>query len=395
MVNLGGTAGIYSRPIVDGSFVYSPEQSKFYPTGKAGENFLEVGMLEKLNEIEKAALETLAATDNEAALENWRVGNLGRSSAVMGIFSQMGGLSKEERPLVGQRANQVKVSLEKAFAERAEIIKSAALAKSLQEEKLDVTLPGRPARRGGLHPATMTLRRILDILAEMGFQVYTSRDIETDEMNFQALNFPLHHPAREMQDSFYIEAGDRGDNPLLLRTHTSPGQIRAMRESSAAAPENPPSIRIALPGMCYRYEQITARSEVQFYQVEGLAVGENITYGDLKGTLADFARRMFGQQARVRFRASYFPFTEPSAEMDVECFVCGGKGCAVCKNSGWLEVLGCGMVHPVVLQNGGYDPRRYTGFAFGMGPQRQTMLLHRMTDIRYFWGNDIRFLDQF
>ncbi len=352
-------------------------------------------MLEKLNEIEKAALETLAATDNEAALENWRVGNLGRSSAVMGIFSQMGGLSKEERPLVGQRANQVKVSLEKAFAERAEIIKSAALAKSLQEEKLDVTLPGRPARRGGLHPATMTLRRILDILAEMGFQVYTSRDIETDEMNFQALNFPLHHPAREMQDSFYIEAGDRGDNPLLLRTHTSPGQIRAMRESSAAAPENPPSIRIALPGMCYRYEQITARSEVQFYQVEGLAVGENITYGDLKGTLADFARRMFGQQARVRFRASYFPFTEPSAEMDVECFVCGGKGCAVCKNSGWLEVLGCGMVHPVVLQNGGYDPRRYTGFAFGMGPQRQTMLLHRMTDIRYFWGNDIRFLDQF
>lgn len=352
-------------------------------------------MLEKLNEIEKAALETLAATDNETALENWRVGNLGRSSAVMSIFSQMGGLSKEERPLVGQRANQVKVNLEKAFADRAESIKSAALAKSLQEEKLDVTLPGRPARRGGLHPATMTLRRILDILAEMGFQVYTSRDIETDEMNFQALNFPLHHPAREMQDSFYIEAGDRGDNPLLLRTHTSPGQIRAMREFSAAAPENPPSIRIALPGMCYRYEQITARSEVQFYQVEGLAVGENITYGDLKGTLADFARRMFGQQARVRFRASYFPFTEPSAEMDVECFVCGGKGCAVCKNSGWLEILGCGMVHPVVLQNGGYDPRRYTGFAFGMGPQRQTMLLHRMTDIRYFWGNDIRFLDQF
>jgi phenylalanyl-tRNA synthetase alpha chain len=258
-----------------------------------------------------------------------------------------------------------------------------------------VTLPGRPVQQGGLHPATMTVRRILGILAEMGFQVYTSRDIETDEMNFQALNFPPHHPAREMQDSIYIDAGERGDNPMLLRTHTSPGQIRAMREYSAANPENPPSIRIALPGMCYRFEQITARSEVQFYQVEGLAVGENITYGDLKGTLADFARRMFGPQAKVRFRASYFPFTEPSAEVDVECFVCGGKGCAVCKNSGWLEILGCGMVHPTVLQNGGYDPRRYTGFAFGMGPQRQTMLQHRMTDIRYFWGNDVRFLDQF
>lgn len=352
-------------------------------------------MLEKLNEIERAALASLANVNDEAALEAWRVGNIGRSSAVMNVFSQMGGLSKEERPLVGQRANQVKVALETAFNERAELVKTAALARSLEQEQLDVTLPGRPARRGGLHPATMTLRRILGILAEMGFQVYTSRDIETDEMNFQALNFPLHHPAREMQDSFYVDAGDRGENPLLLRTHTSPGQIRAMREFSAANPENPPSIRIALPGMCYRFEQITARSEVQFYQVEGLAVGENITYGDLKGTLADFARRMFGPQARVRFRASYFPFTEPSAEVDVECFVCGGKGCAVCKNSGWLEILGCGMVHPVVLQNGGYDPRRYTGFAFGMGPQRQTMLLHRMNDIRYFWGNDIRFLDQF
>ena len=352
-------------------------------------------MLDKLNEIERTARASLAAVNDEAALEGWRVANIGRSSAVMNVFSQMGGLSKEERPLVGQRANQVKTALEQAFAARAEEVKAAALSKSLQEERLDVTLPGRPARRGGLHPATVTLRRMLGILAEMGFQVYTSRDVETDEMNFQALNFPPHHPAREMQDSFYIEAGERGDNPLLMRTHTSPGQIRAMREFSAANPENPPSIRIALPGMCYRYEQITARSEVQFYQIEGLAVGENITYGDLKGTLADFARRMFGENAKVRFRASYFPFTEPSAEMDVECFVCGGKGCPVCKNSGWLEVLGSGMVHPNVLQNGGYDPRRYTGFAFGMGPQRSTMLQHRMNDIRYFWGNDIRFLEQF
>jgi phenylalanyl-tRNA synthetase alpha chain len=238
---------------------------------------------------------------------------------------------------------------------------------------------------------------VLAILAEMGFQVYTSREVESDEINFQALNFPLHHPARDMQDTFFIESEGRGDNPILMRTHTSPGQIRAMRDAvaSAADPQNPPPIRIALPGMCYRYEQITARSEIQFNQVEGLAVGEGITFADLKGTLTDFARRMFGQDARVRFRSSYFPFTEPSAEVDVECFVCGGKGCQVCKNSGWLEILGSGMVHPNVLQNGGYDPKRYTGFAFGMGTERQLMLRNKITDIRYFWGNDVRFLEQF
>jgi phenylalanyl-tRNA synthetase alpha chain len=260
---------------------------------------------------------------------------------------------------------------------------------------LDVTLPGRGVRIGRLHPSTMQLRRVLDILADMGFQVYTSPEVETDELNFQALNFPPHHPAREMQDSFYVVAEERGDNPILLRTHTSPGQIRAMRENSRKNPDNPPPIRIALPGMCFRYEQITARSEVQFNQVEGLAVGEHITFSDLKGSLADFARRMFGQDARIRFRASYFPFTEPSAEMDVECFVCGGEGCPVCKGSGWLEILGCGMVHPVVLKNGGYDPRRYTGYAFGMGPERQLMLRYKIDDIRYFWGNDLRFLGQF
>ncbi|HRJ74787.1 MAG TPA: phenylalanine--tRNA ligase subunit alpha, partial [Anaerolineales bacterium] len=181
----------------------------------------------------------------------------------------------------------------------------------------------------------------------------------------------------------------------LMRTHTSPGQIHAMRQFAKTNPKDPPPIRIALPGMCFRYEQITARSEVQFNQVEGLAVGKNITFADLKGTIADFVRRMFGEGARLRFRASYFPFTEPSAEVDVECFVCGGKGCQVCKNSGWLEILGCGMVHPVVLQNGGYDPKIYSGFAWGMGPERQLMLRNKINDIRYFWGNDVRFLEQF
>jgi phenylalanyl-tRNA synthetase alpha chain len=197
-----------------------------------------------------------------------------------------------------------------------------------------------------------------------------------------------------MQDSFYISGGAE-ENPTLLRTHTSPGQIRAMREYAALNPSDPPPIRIILPGMCYRYEQVTARSEIQFNQVEGLAVGKNVTLSNLKGTLTDFARRLYGQNVRSRFRASHFPFTEPSAEMDIECFVCGGSGCPVCKRTGWLEIYGCGMVHPVVLQNGGYDPKRYTGFAFGGGPERAMMLRHRMEDIRYFWANDMRFLEQF
>lgn len=352
-------------------------------------------MLDRLKEIEQAALTALESVKDQAALDAWRVAHLGRSSPVMSVFSELGKLSKEERPAVGQAANKVKVALEAALADRTEAVKAAALAKSLEEDELDVTLPGRGVRVGRLHPSTQQLRRVVDIFAEMGFQVYTSREVETDEINFQALNFPPHHPARELQDTLYIEAEGRGENPLLLRTHTSPGQIRSMREASAKNPETPPPIRIVLPGMCYRSEQITARSEVQFNQVEGLAVGENITFADLKGTLSDFARRMFGQNVRTRFRADYFPFTEPSAEMDVECFVCGGTGCPVCKQSGWLEILGCGMVHPVVLENGGYDPRRYTGYAFGMGPERQLMLRYKIDDIRYFWGNDMRFLEQF
>jgi len=351
--------------------------------------------MDQLNDIESSALESLASVSTEAALQAWKTAHLGRSSRLMQVFAGLGKLSKEEKPAVGAAANRVKVALETALAARETEIKAAALAKSLEEDALDVTLPGRTFHVGRLHPSTQQLRRVLDILQEMGFQVYTSREVETDEMNFQLLNFPLHHPARDMQDSFYVESEGRGDNPILLRTHTSPGQIRAMREFAATNPQNPPPIRIALPGMCFRYEQVTSRSEMQFNQVEGLAVGENITFADLKGTLSDFARRMFGQNARTRFRSDHFPFTEPSAEMDVECFVCGGKGCPVCKRSGWLEILGCGMVHPVVLQNGGYDPKRYSGFAWGMGPERQLMLRYKIDDIRYFWSNDIRFLGQF
>ncbi len=353
-------------------------------------------MLEQLEEIRKNALASLEEIDNQAQLESWRVTYLGRNSALMQIFDRLGQLPKEERPLIGKRANEIKRALEAALAERDKALEQAALSAALQTERLDVTLPGRWTRRGRLHPATQTLRQIYRIFGEMGFQIYRSREVETDEFNFQLLNFPPNHPAREMQDSYYIATNtDRGDNPILLRTHTSPGQIRAMREISALNPDDPPPIRLILPGMCYRYEQISARYEIQFTQVEGLAVGKCITLGNLKGTISDFGRRLFNQNLRTRFRASHFPFTEPSAEVDFECFLCGGDGCPVCKYTGWLEIMGCGMVHPVVLENGGYDPARYTGFAFGMGPERLTMLRHRIDDIRYFWANDMRFLEQF
>jgi phenylalanyl-tRNA synthetase alpha chain len=352
-------------------------------------------MLKQLAQIEKTALEALAAVSDEAALEGWRVTHLGRSSLLMQVFSGFGQLSKEERPTVGQRANEVKKALEAAYGVMSEQIRQAALKRSLEQEQLDITLPGRRVPLGRLHPDTQTLRELYRVFGEMGFQVYRSLEIESDEYNYQLLNFPVGHPARDMQDTYFVEAEGRGDNPILLRTHTSPGQIRAMRWLSAMNPDNPPPVRIVLPGMCYRYEQVTNRHETQFEQLEGLAVGPGITFSDLKGTLADFARRMFGQDTRTRFRASYFPFTEPSAEFDVECFLCGGSGCGVCKGSGWLEIGGCGMVHPVVLRNGGYDPVRYSGFAFGLGPQRMTMLRHHIEDIRYFYQNDLRFLEQF
>ena len=347
-------------------------------------------ILQELASLEGAAQAALAAATDEAALEQVRVRYLGRKGSLAAILRRLGGLDPAERPTLGKAANEVKQRLEDALAGRRQGLEEAARRAALAAERVDVTLHGRPIPMGRLHPSTQILRRICQIWADMGFQIYRSRDVETEAMNFELLNIPAHHPARDMCDTFYTTM-----DGILLRTHTSPGQIRAMREFAALDPQNPPPVRIILPGMCYRYEQISARSEIQFTQVEGLAVGEHITFSDLKGTLSDFARRMFGQQVRTRFRASHFPFTEPSAEVDIECFVCGGEGCPVCKKTGWLEILGSGMVHPIVLQNGGYDPQRYSGFAFGMGPERITMLRHRIEDIRYFWTNDLRFLEQF
>ena len=341
-------------------------------------------MIEQLDQLYQDALTTLDTAASTAALEAWYRDTLGRKGSVQLLTRQVGGLSPEERPAFGKRVNEVKEALQEAYDGRAERIKLAEMEEAIGRERLDVTLPGRPTTKGNLHIATKTLREIYKIWADMGFQVFRSRDVETDEYNFELLNIPAHHPARDMWDTFHTLTPG-----VILRTHTSPGQIHAMH---AYAPE---PIRVILPGMCYRYEQITARSEIQFHQVEGLAVGKNITFADLKGTLTSFARRMFGEQRKVRFRANYFPFTEPSAEMDVECILCNGRGCNVCKHSGWLEILGCGMVHPNVLRNGGYDPEEYSGYAFGMGPERIAMLKYGIEDIRYFWGNDLRFLEQF
>jgi phenylalanyl-tRNA synthetase alpha chain len=341
-------------------------------------------MLERLEELERQALKELEGVTDEAGLNAWRVKYLGRSADLGVILAGLRELSKEERPAVGRRANEVKSHLEETLQTRVEAFRVEALERSLREERLDVTLPGRKPILGRVHPANQTLRQIYSIWAEMGFQIYLSREVETDDLNFGLLNMPEHHPARDMWDTFHTT-----DPGILLRTHTSPGQIHVMRERA------PEPIRVILPGMCYRYEQITARAEIQFNQVEGLAVGHHITFADLKGTLNAFARRMFGEHVRTRFRAAHFPFTEPSAEMDIECFICDGEGCPVCRRTGWLEILGCGMVHPIVLRNGGYDPAIFTGFAFGMGPERITMLKHGIDDIRYFWGNDLRFLEQF
>jgi phenylalanyl-tRNA synthetase alpha chain len=344
-------------------------------------------MQEKLETIYREGLAALEAATTADAVRDWELKYLGKKGALTEIMRSVGTLPKEERAGFGQRANQIKELFTRAHAEREELVRQQALARDLEEGAVDVTLPGRPRQTGGLHPSTHTLRQFYSIWAEMGFQVYRSRDVETDDMNFTLLNIPPYHPARDMQDTFYTTTPN-----VILRTHTSPGQIRSMRElgGNGTLP-----IRVILPGMVYRYEQITARSEIQFNQVEGVAIGKNIRMSDLKGTIAEFARRMFGANVKMRYRASYFPFTEPSMEVDAECYLCGGKGCRICKYSGWIEIAGSGMMHPTVLKNGGYDPTVWSGFAFGMGPERITLNKHSIADIRYFWQNDLRFLEQF
>jgi phenylalanyl-tRNA synthetase alpha chain len=336
--------------------------------------------LEQLRQEAEAALSQASST---GATREWHAEYLGRKGRLTSVLRGLGSLPAEERAQAGKAANELKQALEAALEERQAAIARAELEAALSAEALDVTLPGRKPGLGKLHPISATLREIYAIFGAMGFQVYDTPEVETDELNFQLLNIPPGHPARDMWDTFYTTTPE-----LILRTHTSPGQIRAMREYA------PEPIRVILPGKVYRYEQVTARSESMFYQVEGLAVGRHITFTDLKGVFVNFANQMYGPGRQLRFRKSYFPFTEPSVELDVDCIICKGKGCPLCKYTGWLEILGAGMVHPIVLQNGGYDPAEFTGFAFGLGPDRITLLKHGIDDIRYFYSNDVRFLER-
>jgi phenylalanyl-tRNA synthetase alpha chain len=339
-------------------------------------------MLNQLEQLFQQAQAELAAITASDALREWDSKFLGKKGEITLLLRSTGQLPAEERPQFGKRANEIKELLEAAYTERAALIEDQEIAADLESGEVDITLPGRRRAVGGLHPSTRTLREFNRIWGEMGFQVFRSREVEDDNTNFTLLNMPPHHPARDMQDTFYTTEPN-----VILRTHTSPGQIHAMRQLGENGTK---PIRVILPGMVYRYEQITARSEVQFHQVEGIVIGRNIRMSDLKGTIAAFAERFFGQGTKARFRASYFPFTEPSMEVDVS-----SDDMRLTKGTGWLEICGCGMVHPTVLENGGYDPTQWSGFAFGFGPERITLQKHGIEDIRYFWNNDLRFLEQF
>jgi phenylalanyl-tRNA synthetase alpha chain len=329
------------------------------------------------------ALAAIAAAPDAGALDALELDVLGKKGRLTTVLRGIGALPAEDRPRVGAVANTVRTAIEAALAERGTALRGSELEARLAAEAVDVTTPGRPIRRGTLHPSIEAMREIASIFEQFGFVTYESPEIEDDLTNFQMLNIPPDHPARDLWDTLYVDVEGR-----LLRTHTSPGQIRVMQA------ETPP-IRALLPGRCFRYEAIDASHGSEFFQVEGLMIDEGTTMADLKGLLEQFAKAMYGADKRTRFRPGYYPFTEPSVAFDVECLVCGGSGCPACARTGWMTILGAGMVHPVVLQYGGLDPERYQGFAFGMGPERIKMLKHGITDLRLFLENDLRFLEQF
>ena len=308
---------------------------------------------------------------------------LGKKGRLTGVLRGIGGLPAEDRPNVGAVANEVQTAIRTAFADAHGRLRSGELEQRLTAESVDVTTPGRPIRRGTYHPVVETANRIAEIFGQFGFQVYEGPEVEDDTTNFRMLNIPQDHPARDLWDTLYVDVPEH-----LLRTHTSPGQIRVMQTTK-------PPIRALLPGRCFRYEAVDASHASEFYQVEGLMVDEGTTLADLKGLLDQFAQAMYGQGKRTRFRPGYYPFTEPSVAFDVECLVCGGSGCPACSRTGWMTILGAGMVHPVVLGYGGIDPERYQGFAFGMGVERIANLRHGVGDLRLYMENDLRFLEQF
>lgn len=337
-------------------------------------------MREKLAKIKEQALARIA--DVDADLESIRVQYLGKKGELTAVLRGMGALSADERPIIGQLANDIRENIETAINERAKELKTRAMERQLREEKLDVTIPGKAPRIGHIHPLTLVQRELEDIFIGLGFTIAEGPEVEYDYYNFQALNIPENHPARDTQDTFYIT------DKILLRSQTSPVQARVMEKTK-------PPIRIISPGRVYRSDAVDATHSPLFHQLEGLVVDHDITMADLKGVLESFAKTTFGEDTRIRFRPHHFPFTEPSAEVDVSCFACGGKGCRLCKGEGWIEILGAGMVHPHVLRGCGIDPDEYSGFAFGFGIERIALLKYHIDDMRLLYENDMRFLQQF
>lgn len=339
-------------------------------------------MSDRLKALVQEALSAIGEAGSTKSLDDVRVRILGRKGELTVVLRQMGQLPPEERPKFGALVNAARDQIEKKLEARLEALVAAEKAHRLESERVDVTMPGRVPSMGSAHPLIVGLRQICDIFVNMGFRVIEGPEVETDFYNFEALNTPAFHPARDVQDTFYI------NDSVLLRTQTSPMQIREMER-------NTPPVKVVVPGKVFRRDQIDATHSPVFHQIEGLLVDDNITFADLAGTLTSFARQFYGADRKVRFRPHYFPFTEPSAEMDVSCGLCGGSGCRVCKGEGWIEILGSGMVHPNVLKAVGYDPEKVSGFAFGMGIERIVMLKYGIDDLRLFYENDLRFLSQF
>jgi phenylalanyl-tRNA synthetase alpha chain len=350
----------------------------------------------ELDAIERSVGERLAAASSVEAVEAFRHELLGRSGALTGLLRQLGSVPAEERPAVGQRANEVRRRLEAAIQSRLDDLSTTDLEGRLADETIDMSAPGRPLPVGHLHPVQTTMRDLREIFHAYGFEVFEGPEIETEEYNFELLNIPPDHPSRDLWDTLYVaEPGSvaagaprPAEDGTILRTHTSPVQIRAMRALE-------PPIRVLMPGRCFRYEAVDASHASEFFQVEGLVVDRDTSLADLKGTLEEVARALYGRDVPTRFRPGYYPFTEPSVAFDIGCLVCGGSGCPACKRSGWMTILGAGMVHPSVLRAGGYDPDEFQGYAFGMGPDRMTMLRHGIGDIRLFFSADLRFVTQF
>lgn len=339
-------------------------------------------MKQQLEEIKKSALDVIENLKDMKQVENARIKYLGKKGELTAILKQMGKLSAEERPVIGQLANEIRAELDKKITDKTKELKEAALNEKLKNEAIDVTMPGESVELGHIHPLTAVLNELKDIFIGMGFNIAEGPEVEKDYYNFEALNIPKDHPARDTQDTFYI------DENIVLRTQTSPVQIRVMENTE-------PPIRIIAPGRVYRSDAVDATHSPLFHQVEGLVVDKGINMADLKGTLEAFAKRLYGEETKIRLRPHHFPFTEPSCEIDVSCFKCGGKGCPMCKGEGWIEILGGGMVHPKVLKNGGIDPEVYSGFAFGVGLERLTMFKYNIDDMRLLYENDLRFLSQF